>query len=111
MAYSNVGVPTFYIDNYLYMKTVGATNEALHVEDTDEEGVSIINPIELDLFTLRPSSYKEINSSSNFDIMIPRTGSFNFRGNMSCYVAILNHTSSEDSYISNTDYYNDDLTD
>ena len=111
MAYSNVGVPTFYIDNYLYRKTVGATDEALHVEETDEEGASIVNSVDLDLFTLRPSSSKEIDSSSNFDIMIPRTGSFNFRGNMSCYVAILNHTSSAGSYISNADYYSDDLTD
>ncbi len=108
MGYSNVGTPSFFIDNYFYRKTIGGMDNARSNLQGD------INILDDDLFTLRPSSYKTLqnqNGTGSFDIYIPNTGNYTYSGNMSCYVAILNHAFTQgDNYITNISYHDVDFS-
>ena len=70
MAYSSVGRPIFYIDNYLYRKTLGVSTENYNYLST--------NP-----------SFQKIYTE---DTLIPANlEGYDFSGNMKFFIAILNH--------------------
>jgi len=76
MAYSNLGTPVFYIDNYLYHKTIGTSITANEPSDA---------------FTLSPTTYTDVYSSSNPINLPVNTDKYDFNGNMKYYFAFLNH--------------------
>ena len=74
MAYSNVGTPVFYVDNYLYHKTIGTNITA----NTPSK-----------LFTLFPTIAYATNTPT---INLPvSTDQYDYTGNMKYYFAFLNH--------------------
>jgi len=75
MAYSSVGRPVFYIDNYLYHKTIGT---------------SIENNIPENVFTLSPAITSVYNSINNINLPVS-TDNYDFNGNMKYYFSFLNH--------------------
>lgn len=75
MAYSSVGRPVFYIDNYLYHKTIGT---------------SIENNIPENVFTLSPAIASLYSVNSNINLPVS-TDNYDFNGNMKYYFAFLNH--------------------
>ncbi len=103
MAYSNVGTPVFYIDNYLYHKTVSGY--------TLGGGTSSWGAGEL------TESYHGLDCANQKDLMNPYSfdmpvdfSDYNFSGseNMSFYLAFLNHSLRE-TEISQAGAYNADI--
>ena len=96
MAYSSVGRPVFYIDNYLYHKTIGTTMTTIGY-DGDFGFITPSNSPSL--FTLNPaSSTRLFNITGNASNIahVPMPSSFmdyDLTGNMNTYIAILNHDS------------------
>ena len=97
MAYSNVGTPVFYIDNYMYNKAIGTT---LTTPTNPLDQYGYITPESYpDFFTLNPSIAKsfsdEVTDASNSIIwgitMPPSVLDYDFLGNMKWYWSILNH--------------------
>ena len=140
MAYSNVGTPVFYVDNYLYRKTIGVET---HTTDTSEQGV-YSDKTHPNLVNISPSFSSTLigfidnpfamefhiparNLSDNTSTYFPN---FDLSGNMKIYCAVLNHnlniikfggdSANADSYISldsnttavlNWDYSNQNAND
>ena len=75
MAYSAVGKPVFYIDNYLYHKTIGT---------------NITTNIPGDAFTLSPATSSSYTSDNDINLPVS-TDYYDFNGNMKYYFAFLNH--------------------
>ena len=94
MAYSSVGRPVFYIDNYLYHKTIGTTMTTIGY-DGDFGFITPSNSPSL--FTLNPaSSTRLFNITGNASNIahVPMPSSFmdyDLTGNMKTYIAVLNH--------------------
>ena len=84
MAYSSVGRPVFYIDNYLYHKTIGT---------------SIENNIPEDIFTLSPAIPSIYEYSNSIHLPVS-TDNYDFNGNMKYYFAFLNHVFSFSDIVS-----------
>ena len=84
MAYSSVGRPVFYIDNYLYHKTIGT---------------SIENNIPEDIFTLSPAIPSIYEYSNSIPLPVS-TDNYDFNGNMKYYFAFLNHVFSFSDIVS-----------
>ncbi len=98
MAYSNVGIPVFYVDNYLYHKTIGT---------------SITEGFPSDVYTLNPAVATEMPAP--YDITLPISPvNYSFSGNMKYYIALLNHNIGSSSVpnlsILNNDPNGEDLT-
>ena len=75
MAYSNVGTPVFYIDNYLYHKTIGTT---------------LTEGTPADVYNMKPQITTTVDA--NFVIQLPVSPiNYNLYGNMKYYIAFLNH--------------------
>ena len=75
MAYSNVGVPVFYIDNFLYHKTIG----------TNIQG-NIIS----DIYKMKPQIATQVGA--NVHVALPVSPiNYNLNNNMKYYIALLNH--------------------
>ena len=75
MAYSNVGTPVFYVDNYLYHKTIGTT---------------LTVGIPADVYNMKPQIATTVDA--NFVIQLPVSPiNYNLYGNMKYYIAFLNH--------------------
>ena len=95
MSYNRTGKPVFYIDHYLYYKTIGAQL----ISSTYNGSNNYISPdVMPDLYTLEPSFPKQLTESQN-DISIPMPSSildYDFSGNMKWYFAVLNHTGLSD---------------
>ena len=121
MAYSNVGTPVFYVDNYLYHKTIGtymSTNLSGLSEDGYEDDGVVYSPADAitpnttpDLYTLKPSVSKVVSEDygehPGISIHSPRVlnndllgfdddatnpaNGYDFSGNMKYYIALLNH--------------------
>jgi len=94
MAYSSVGRPVFYIDNYLYHKTIGTTMTTIGYDSI----FGFITPdIAPELFTLNPAiarQLSDITGDGDNTIHIPMPSSFmdyDLTGNMKTYIAVLNH--------------------
>ena len=83
MAYSSVGRPVFYIDNYLYHKTIGT---------------SIENNIPEDVFTLSPAISKDFDFQQTVNFPI-NPNNYDYTGNMKYYIALLNHNFGSADYI------------
>ena len=107
MAYSNVGTPIFYIDNYLYRKTIGVVTHNSSFVDTDTYPSSEVrgysdktNP---NIVNMSPSFSNSLfgndDSQNNIQFAIPSRNlsegnnvtDFNLTGNLKIYCAILNH--------------------
>ena len=94
MAYSSVGRPVFYIDNYLYHKTIGTTMTTI---DYDGEFGFITPDNAPDMFTLSPALPKillDITGEESNIVNVPMTSefeNFDLTGNMKTYIAVLNH--------------------
>ena len=82
MAYSNVGTPVFYIDNYLYHNTIGT---------------SFTKGTPTDVYNLKPAVAVDVGTqyedgSFDFKIHLPLSPiNYNLNGNMKYYIALLNH--------------------
>ena len=76
MAYSSVGRPVFYIDNYQYHKTIGTQIEKNLPESTYSLESNPVFPLTLE------------NRSFNLPV---NPINYNFTGNMKYYMAFLNH--------------------
>ena len=75
MAFSNVGTPVFYVDNYLYHKTIGTT---------------LTVGIPADVYNMKPQIATTVDA--NFVIQLPVSPiNYNLYGNMKYYIAFLNH--------------------
>ena len=73
MAYSNVGVPVFYIDNYLYNKTVGTI---INNDSTNK-----------DVYQMKPQIATQVGE--DFNIYLPKSPiDYTFSGNMKYYIAL-----------------------
>ena len=75
MAYSSVGRPVFYIDNYLYHKTIGN---------------SITGNSPAGAYTLSPAAVYNYSLGSNINLPF-NTNQYDYTGNMKYYLAFLNH--------------------
>ena len=75
MAYSNVGTPVFYIDNYLYHKTIGTT---------------LTEGIPADVYNMKPQITTTIDAGFNIQLPVSPIN-YNLYGNMKYYIAFLNH--------------------
>ena len=95
MAYSNVGTCVFYIDNYLYQKTIG-------ISEPLDGGDLYITPDENpELFTMNPIFTTELSSDKLAYIPLPNSiDKYDFSGNMKYYTAILNHNANGASSMS-----------
>ena len=94
MAYSSVGRPVFYIDNYLYHKTIGTQMTTIGYDGV----FGFVTPDNApELFTLNPAIGKrlyDITGDSDNVIHVPMPSSFmdyDLTGNMKTYIAVLNH--------------------
>ena len=83
MAYSNVGTPVFYVDNYLYHKTIGT---------------SITHNTPEDMFNLSPATTSIFDNQNPINLPV-NTDQFDFNGNMKYYFAFLNHDMGDTSAI------------
>ena len=102
MAYSNVGTPVFYVDNYLYQKTLGVPLSDM--PPTLESHFSYPNLTFLsgapNIFNLNPSNAHYISAdqyTDNIAISSPvkklsDANSYDLSGNCKLYCAILNHS-------------------
>ena len=103
MAYSNVGTPVFYVDNYLYHKTIGTTlNNNITSNVYDNPNYTHVNPSMFpNMYTLNPSvsqfykAWSGIEADYSFYLInIPMPSSvldYNLTGNIKWYFAMLNH--------------------
>ena len=100
MAYSNVGTPVFYIDNYLYHKTIGTNLSNIAETGDDTYDQYAVKPSSYpNLYNLSPSIAKNITIPDGYHeykmaIWTPMPSSvldYDFSGNMKWYWAILNH--------------------
>ena len=83
MAYSNVGVPVFYIDNYLYNKTVGTI---INNDSTNK-----------DVYQMKPQIATQVGE--DFNIYLPKSPiDYTFSGNMKYYIALLNHNANSNPF-------------
>lgn len=105
MAYSNVGTPVFYIDNYLYHKTVSGY--------TLEGGISSwgAGTLTESYHGLDCANQKDLNNPYSFDMPVDFSN-YNFQGsdNMSFYLAFLNHSLREIELTQSGLDYNADIT-
>ena len=62
MAYSNVGTPVFYVDNYLYHKAIGT-----ELKETSASSGGVKPPIIPEAYTLNPSFANNINNEADWD--------------------------------------------
>ena len=83
MAYSSVGRPVFYIDNYQYHKTIGT---------------SIENNIPEDVFNLSPTISKDFDFQQTVNFPI-NPNNYDYTGNMKYYIALINHNFGSSEYI------------
>ncbi len=61
MAYNNVGTPVFYVDQYLYLKTIGAHLQEHKGFELHGGSYDTIRPSDKpELFTLNPSTPKYV---------------------------------------------------
>ena len=100
MGYSNVGTPVFYIDNYLYHKTIGTTlNNNITSNIYDNPNYTHVNPSMFpNMYTLNPSVAQfyeaDMDNAKFYQINIPMPSSvldYNLTGNIKWYFAMLNH--------------------
>ena len=62
MAYSNVGTPVFYVDNYLYHKAIGT-----ELKETSASSGGVKPSIIPEAYTLNPSFANNINNEADWD--------------------------------------------
>ena len=100
MAYSNAGTPVFYVDNYLYRKTIGVVTNSTSTPLADI--IVYSDKTHPNLVNMSPSfstafSVNENTSSIYFSIPSRNLSlgnnitDFNLTGNMKIYFAVLNH--------------------
>ena len=99
MAYNNVGTPVFYVDNYLYLRTIGANPTSIGAMELGGVNVGLNSPTNVGgLYTLKPNKIKRLKYGTpgmKF-IHIPSTDQdFPLQTaaeeNIKWYYAILNH--------------------
>ena len=99
MAYSSIGTPVFYIDNYLYLRTIGANPHLMTSINVSGTDVGVHSPYyKNSTFTLKPSNATELyEGSSNLKfIHIPSANQqITTSGNIKWYFALLNHNFAE----------------
>ncbi len=124
MAYSNIGTPVFYVDNFLYQKTMGTTfidlPSTLTAQNEIDDGTNFIRHIDSpDLYSLKPIMAKEYSYTGtdaliDFVISVPMYGlgndnTYDTTGNYKFYYALLNHDFYSHLMLAGNDQYQEIL--